>query len=313
MGTAAAGAEGLGGMEGSGTAPGGLGAATGAAVTGFGAGGTAATGGLGAGTGMPAAGLGGMGGVAGAAGAPGGGGMAAAGAAGLGMAGMLKGLGGGGGTAEPGAGGIPGLGGAGMVGGAPAAVGRGLGGRLIMAASRGLAAPGLPSRRGGRTMRTVSFLGSFMAGDYYCGRGGMEPAIPTGRRELSGVRRVSNVSRSGWKKCGCGELLLACRSPAGHSPRPFFRPMAKTAWKEREKRKRKTVDKYAELRAELKKKGDYLALSQLPRNASPVRLSNRCRVSGRKRAYIREFQMSRLTFRELACAGLIPGVTKASW
>lgn len=89
--------------------------------------------------------------------------------------------------------------------------------------------------------------------------------------------------------------------------------MAKTSWKEREKRKRKTVDKYAALRAELKSKGDYLALSQLPRNASPVRLTNRCRVSGRKRAYIREFQMSRLTFRELACAGLIPGVTKASW
>jgi small subunit ribosomal protein S14 len=89
--------------------------------------------------------------------------------------------------------------------------------------------------------------------------------------------------------------------------------MAKTSWREREKRKRKTVDKYAELRAELKKKGDYLALAQLPRNASPVRLSNRCRVSGRKRAFIREFQMSRLTFRELACAGLIPGVTKASW
>lgn len=94
---------------------------------------------------------------------------------------------------------------------------------------------------------------------------------------------------------------------------PAYQIMAKTAWREREKRKRKTVDKYAELRAELKKKGDYLALSQLPRNASPVRLSNRCRVSGRKRAFLREFQMSRLTFRELACAGLIPGVTKASW
>ena len=89
--------------------------------------------------------------------------------------------------------------------------------------------------------------------------------------------------------------------------------MAKTAWTERERRKRKAVDKFAALRAELKKKGDYLALAQLPRNASPVRLSNRCRVSGRKRAFIREFQMSRLTFRELACAGLIPGVTKASW
>ncbi len=92
-----------------------------------------------------------------------------------------------------------------------------------------------------------------------------------------------------------------------------FLNMAKTSWKEREKRKRKSVEKYAALRAELKAKGDYLALSQLPRNASPVRLSNRCRVTGRKRAFLREFQMSRLTFRELACAGLIPGVTKASW
>lgn len=98
-----------------------------------------------------------------------------------------------------------------------------------------------------------------------------------------------------------------------HSALSFFKFMAKTAWKEREKRKRKTVEKFAAQRAELKAKGDYLALSQLPRNASPVRLSNRCRVTGRKRAFIREFQMSRLTFRELASAGLIPGVTKASW
>jgi hypothetical protein len=82
------------------------------------------------------------------------------------MTGMLKGLGGCGALAIPGAGGIPGLGGAGMVGGVPAMVGRGLGGRLIMAASRGFAAPGFPSRRGGKTMRTVSFLGSFMAGFY---------------------------------------------------------------------------------------------------------------------------------------------------
>jgi small subunit ribosomal protein S14 len=162
-------------------------------------------------------------------------------------------------------------------------------------------------------MRTVSFLGSFMAGLYGCGRMGVEPWFPTGRRELTGVKGVSNISQSRGKFCVCGELLLACGARTGHSPRPFFDFMAKTAWKEREKRKRKTVDKYAELRAELKKKGDYLALAQLPRNASPVRLSNRCRVSGRKRAYLREFQMSRLTFRELACAGLIPGVTKASW
>ena len=96
-------------------------------------------------------------------------------APGLGMTGMLKGLGGEGGIAEPGAVGMPGLGGAGMEAGAPATVGRGLGGRLIMAASRGFAAPGFPSRRGGRTIRTVSFLGSFMAGAYYCWRVGREP------------------------------------------------------------------------------------------------------------------------------------------
>lgn len=89
--------------------------------------------------------------------------------------------------------------------------------------------------------------------------------------------------------------------------------MAKTAWKERDKRKRKAVEKYAALRAELKAKGDYIGLSQLPRNASPVRLTNRCQISGRRRAYIRRFKLSRITFREMATQGLIPGVTKASW
>ncbi|HEY1082661.1 MAG TPA: 30S ribosomal protein S14 [Prosthecobacter sp.] len=89
--------------------------------------------------------------------------------------------------------------------------------------------------------------------------------------------------------------------------------MAKTAWLEREKRKQKTVNKYAKLRAELKANGDFVGLSLLPRDASPTRLTNRCRVSGRRRAYMRRFQMSRLTFREMALAGLIPGVTKSSW
>ncbi|MEN3942645.1 30S ribosomal protein S14 [Prosthecobacter sp. SYSU 5D2] len=89
--------------------------------------------------------------------------------------------------------------------------------------------------------------------------------------------------------------------------------MAKTAWLEREKRKQKTVQKYAKLRAELKANGDHQGLALLPRDASPTRLTNRCRVSGRRRAYLRRFQMSRLTFREMALAGLIPGVTKSSW
>ncbi|TLD71934.1 30S ribosomal protein S14 [Phragmitibacter flavus] len=89
--------------------------------------------------------------------------------------------------------------------------------------------------------------------------------------------------------------------------------MAKTCWIERNKRKQKTVDKYAKLRAELKAKGDYMGLTLLPRDASPTRLVNRCRVSGRRRAFIRRFEMSRLTFREMASQGLIPGVTKSSW
>lgn len=89
--------------------------------------------------------------------------------------------------------------------------------------------------------------------------------------------------------------------------------MAKTGWLERNKKKAETVKKYAAKRAELKAKGDYVGLAKLPRNASPVRVVNRCKVSGRRHAYLRKFGVSRLTFRELALNGLIPGVTKASW
>ena len=89
--------------------------------------------------------------------------------------------------------------------------------------------------------------------------------------------------------------------------------MATKAWINRNKRKRATVKKYAALRAELKAKKDYAGLMQLPRDASPTRVVNRCEVSGRRRAFIRRFKMSRLTFRELASQGLIPGVTKSSW
>jgi small subunit ribosomal protein S14 len=89
--------------------------------------------------------------------------------------------------------------------------------------------------------------------------------------------------------------------------------MAKSSWLERDKRKRKTVEKYAKLRAELKAQGDYVGLSMLPRDASPTRLINRCEVSGRRRAFMRRFHLSRISFRELANAGMIPGVTKSSW
>jgi small subunit ribosomal protein S14 len=73
------------------------------------------------------------------------------------------------------------------------------------------------------------------------------------------------------------------------------------------------VKKYAALRAELKAKKDYAGLSALPRDASPVRTVNRCRVTGRRRGHLGKFGLSRLTFRELALNGLIPGVTKSSW
>lgn len=89
--------------------------------------------------------------------------------------------------------------------------------------------------------------------------------------------------------------------------------MAKTAWLERNKKKADTVKKFAAKRAELKAKGDYAGLAKLPRNASPVRVVNRCKMSGRRHAFIRKFGVSRLTFREMALSGLIPGMTKASW
>jgi small subunit ribosomal protein S14 len=89
--------------------------------------------------------------------------------------------------------------------------------------------------------------------------------------------------------------------------------MAKTAWTERNKRKKETVKKYAAKRAELKAKRDYAGLAKLPRDASPTRLVNRCSMSGRRHGYLRKFGCSRMTFREAALHGLIPGVVKASW
>jgi small subunit ribosomal protein S14 len=89
--------------------------------------------------------------------------------------------------------------------------------------------------------------------------------------------------------------------------------MAKESVKARERKREKLVAKYAAKRAALKEAGDYEALDKLPKNASPVRLHNRCRLTGRPRGYMRKFGMSRVTFREMASDGKIPGVTKASW
>lgn len=89
--------------------------------------------------------------------------------------------------------------------------------------------------------------------------------------------------------------------------------MAREAVKARERKREKLVVRYADKRAALKAEGDYQALDKLPRNSSKVRLHNRCKLTGRPKGYMRKFGISRVTFREMASDGKIPGVTKASW
>jgi small subunit ribosomal protein S14 len=89
--------------------------------------------------------------------------------------------------------------------------------------------------------------------------------------------------------------------------------MAKKSWMAREKKRREMVAKYAKKRRTLKAEGKWDELQKLPRNASPVRMNNRCAITGRTRGYLRRFGVSRIVFREMALAGKIPGVRKASW
>ena len=89
--------------------------------------------------------------------------------------------------------------------------------------------------------------------------------------------------------------------------------MAKKAWFTRTQRKIETVKKFAALRAELKARRDYAGLAKLPRDANPVRVVNRCLVTGRPRGNLRYFQLCRITFREKALKGELTGVVKASW
>lgn len=89
--------------------------------------------------------------------------------------------------------------------------------------------------------------------------------------------------------------------------------MAKESMKAREVKRAKLIAKYAEKRARLKEEGDYVGLQKLPRNSNPIRLRNRCMLTGRPRGYMRQFGISRITFREMASHGLIPGIKKASW
>ncbi len=89
--------------------------------------------------------------------------------------------------------------------------------------------------------------------------------------------------------------------------------MAKESVKARDRKRQRMVDQFAEKRAALKAAGDWKALDELPKNSSKVRLKNRCQLSGRPRGYMRFFGISRVTFRDMALAGKIPGVKKASW
>ena len=89
--------------------------------------------------------------------------------------------------------------------------------------------------------------------------------------------------------------------------------MAKESMKARERKRARLVEKYAAKRARLKAEGDWVGLQQLPKNSSPVRLHNRCKLTGRPKGYMRQFGISRINFREMASEGIIPGVKKASW
>ena len=89
--------------------------------------------------------------------------------------------------------------------------------------------------------------------------------------------------------------------------------MARKSVIARDHKRERMVAKYADLRKKLKEAGDYEALDKLPRNASPVRLHNRCKLTGRPKGYMRRFGICRVQFREMALAGKIPGVTKSSW
>ncbi|HRI58396.1 MAG TPA: 30S ribosomal protein S14 [Saprospiraceae bacterium] len=89
--------------------------------------------------------------------------------------------------------------------------------------------------------------------------------------------------------------------------------MAKKSVIARENKRKRMVAKYAELRKKLKEAGDYDALDKLPRNSNPIRLHNRCLLTGRPKGYMRKFGICRVKFREMALYGKIPGITKASW
>lgn len=89
--------------------------------------------------------------------------------------------------------------------------------------------------------------------------------------------------------------------------------MARKSLIAREKKRERLVEKYAELRKQLKEEGKWEELDKLPRNSNRIRLHNRCQLTGRPKGYMRQFGICRVKFREMANEGKIPGITKASW
>lgn len=89
--------------------------------------------------------------------------------------------------------------------------------------------------------------------------------------------------------------------------------MARKAVIAREVKRKKLADKYGELRKQLKAEGKWDELDKLPRNSNPIRMHNRCKLTGRPKGYMRQFGICRVKFREMALQGKIPGVTKSSW
>jgi small subunit ribosomal protein S14 len=135
------------------------------------------------------------------------------------------------------------------------------------------------------------------------------------RQPSSSIPR-SDYSSESWnfsKFAEIGENATLGLQGSAQLVTPAPRIMAKKSWIARNARKKETVEKYAALRLKLKAEKDYVGLSMLPRDASPTRLVNRCEITGRRRAFLRRFRLSRITFRELASAGMLPGVTKSSW
>jgi small subunit ribosomal protein S14 len=109
------------------------------------------------------------------------------------------------------------------------------------------------------------------------------------------------------------KLLLFLSTLVYHLKIQKTKYMAKESMIAREVKRARLSQKYAAKRAQLKAEGDYVGLSRLPRNSNPNRMHNRCKLTGRPRGYMRQFGISRITFREMASFGLIPGVKKASW